>query len=176
MTETEVIVAFLAVATMTNLALIAHVLHGHGKGGGAPPSLLFSVGARMAHFTGESRSGASIAIGAGETAYALVFLSKGCPKCRAAVAEVAAAIAGTPGRGVDLWVVTAERLTAVDLGLDEELEAHFLDLTGIAYAMLNPRRASPAYLFLAPDLVVEAGGFIGDDDWQSFLAQLSEPT
>jgi hypothetical protein len=41
--------------------------------------------------------------------------------------------------------------------------------------MLNPRRASPAYLFVASDLVVQAGGFVGDEDWRAFAAQLAEP-
>lgn len=175
MTDVETIVAFLAVAATTNLALIAHLLRSRGTGGGGAPDLLFPAGVRMENFTGESRVGASVSIAAGETAYALVFLSKGCPKCRAVAADVAAAAAQTAGRGVDLWVVTAEWLKAADLGQDEGFEAYFLDLTRIAYAMLNPRRASPAYLFLAPDMIAEAGGFLGDDDWQSFLAQLSEP-
>ncbi len=174
MSDTEAIAAFLAVAATTNLALVAHLLRGRRGDGGAPPDLLFPAGARVENFTGKSRAGTSVSIAAGETAYVIVFLSKGCPKCRAAALGVAAAAARTPGRGVDLWVVTAERLKAADIGQDQEFEAHFLDMAGIAYAMLNPRRASPAYLFIAPDMVVEAGGFIGDDNWQNFLAQLAE--
>lgn len=174
MTDSQAILAFLAVATTINFALIAHLWR-RSAGAGGPPDLLFPAGVQMEDFVGESRAGVPVTIAAGETAYALVFLSKGCPKCAAAAPGVVAAAARTGGRGVDLWVVTAERLTAADLGQGPAFEAHFLDLTRVTYAMLNPRRASPAYLFVAPDMTAEASGFIGDVDWESFVAQLAEP-
>lgn len=174
MTDDHAILAFLAVATTINFALIARLLRQSGEHI-APPDLLFPAGVQIEDFTGRSRAGAPVAVAAGDAAHVLVFLSSGCPKCRSAAPDVAAAAALTAGRGVRLWVVTAERLIAADLGERMEFEVYFLDLTRVEYAMLNPRRASPAYLFIAADMIAEASGFIGDDDWQSFVAQLAEP-
>ncbi len=74
-----------------------------------------------------------------------------------------------------MWVVTADQLKAADLGQDASFESYFLDVNRIAYGMLNPRRASPAYIFLSADMIVQATGFIGDADWRSLVAQLGEP-
>jgi hypothetical protein len=175
MSEVDAILAFLAVAAAINFAIIAHLWrHGRARTG-APRDLLFPAGARIAEISGENRDGADVRIAAGDTAYVLVFLSKGCPKCRAVAGEVASAAGRSADRGVELWIVATDGLTAADVGMDPALDAHVLELRGSAYAMLNPRRASPAYLFVASDLVVQAGGFVGDEDWRAFAAQLAEP-
>lgn len=174
MTDDQAILAFLAIATTINFALIGHLLRQSDEHL-APPDLLFPAGVQVEDFVGRSRAGAQVAVAAGDTAYALIFLSSGCPKCRAAAPDVAAAAALATGRGVRLWMVTAEWLSAADLGESAELDAYFLDLARVEYAMLNPRRASPVYLFISADMIAEASGFIGDDNWQSFIAQLAEP-
>lgn len=141
-----------------------------------PADLMLPAGFEIQSFAGMPRHGEPIEIGPGDaTAYALVFLSEGCPKCRPAAPAVAEAAARADEHGVSLWVVTADRLTATSLGQDDGFEAHFLDVPPASHAMLNPRSASPAYLFVGADLVVQAGGIIGDADWLSFVEQIGEP-
>lgn len=52
--------------------------------------------------------------------------------------------------------------------------AGVLELDGQARRRLNPRRQAPFYLFLDEHLIVQASNLIGDEDWQSFLAQMDE--
>jgi hypothetical protein len=78
------------------------------------------------------------------------------------------------GRGVAVWIMTAEQLTPADLGQSDQCENFFLDISRTTLTMLNPRRASPAYLFIGADMTAQAGGFVGDKDWLSFAAQLAE--
>lgn len=174
MSDVEAILAFLTAATTLNFALLVQLWHRRGHHDSEPIELLFPTGFYLTSFAGTDRSGSSVQIAQGRTAYAMVFLTRGCPKCRTAAPLVEAAAAQIAKHKVELWVVTQEELAASDLSVSTSLEASFLDVPTGTYAMLNPRRASPAYLFIAPDMKVEASGFIGDEDWESFQSQLAD--
>ncbi len=42
------------------------------------------------------------------------------------------------------------------------------------YTRLNPQGASPFYIFIDDQHTLQASGFIGDDNWQQFVAQVGE--
>lgn len=173
MTDRDAVLAFLSIATTLNLGLLLRLWH-QMPNRIDPPDLMFPTGVQMNSFKGVSRRAGPIEIAAGQTAYAFVFLSKGCPKCRASAPAVMDVARNAAGHGVAIWVAATDRLTAADLGQPEDFEAFFLDLSPTTYAMLNPRRASPAYLFVSSDMMAQASGFIGDANWRSFADQLGE--
>jgi hypothetical protein len=176
MSDSDSILAFLCIATSLNLALLVWTWRTQPARRALARDLMFPVGIPVAPFSGRSRSGTTVEIRPDERlAFAMVFLSRGCPKCRSAVHDVVAAARDCRGRPVRLWIATDERLTAAELGQPPECDGLFLDLSEITYSMLNPRHFSPGYLFIGADLVVEASGAIGDANWQSFAAQLAEP-
>jgi len=176
MTDRDAAFLFFCVAALLNLAVLLRLWGRAPAAAVGTADLLFPSGVQMDAFTATSRGGDLIEIGpAANCAYALLFLSRGCPKCRAAAPAAIDIAMRSVGRGVGVWIVTAERLTAADLGLSNECEHFFLDVSVTTHAMLNPRRASPAYLFIGADMTSQASGFVGDEDWLSFAAQLGVP-
>jgi len=112
--------------------------------------------------------------GAGQ-AWALVFLSTQCPKCREKLPDIDLVLKAAEDTGLAMWLVSEEpgwRLRAFLHG------RRLLERTAMVsrqdYIRLNPNKASPAYLFLNHEQVVEAGGFIGDSDWLALCSQLTQ--
>lgn len=105
----------------------------------------------------------------------LLFLSPDCADCRRRVDELAGIYEDIHHSGVQLWVVSArsrQRMRAF-LG-DSPLLDHVLLVSAAVRRALNPRNASPYYLFVDSGGRVIASNFIGDDDWLSFVAQVRE--
>ena len=105
----------------------------------------------------------------------LAFLSPGCPACADAAAALAAVLPAMDEAGIALWIVPAD--DGRDIALlpgAAPLLGRVLALNGPARRRLNPRRLAPFYLFLDEHLVAKASNLIGDEDWQSFLAQMRE--
>lgn len=105
----------------------------------------------------------------------LAFLSPGCPACAEAAAALAAILPAIDEAGIALWIIPADATHDIALlpGV-APLLGRVLELDGPARRRLNPLTTAPFYLFLDERLVAKASNFIGDEDWQSFLAQMHE--
>ena len=105
----------------------------------------------------------------------LAFLSPGCPACAGAAAALAAVAPAMDEAGIALWIIPAD--ATHDIALlpgAAALLGRVLELDGTARRRLNPRRSAPFYIFLDEQLTAKASNVIGDEDWQSFLAQMRE--
>ena len=142
----------------------------------APP-LTVPIGEPVPPFEGRRRSDGGLLASAdlaGQAAV-LAFVSPGCPACAEAAAELAAVLPAMGEAGVALWIVPADPVHDVaPLLAGTGLPDHVLDLEPPDRHRLNPQRAAPFYLFLDERLIVQASNLIGDEDWQSFLAQMRE--
>lgn len=115
-----------------------------------------------------------IPLGTPGQARALLFLSSRCPKCRAKVAGIDALAGAAHGAGLALWIVSDEPVWRVRALLrGSALNAYTVRVGASAYRRLNPTRASPAYLFVNHEGVVEAAGLIGDTHWRDLEQQLA---
>lgn len=108
-------------------------------------------------------------------ACALLFLSSKCDKCRARLPEVAALLPAASAAGLAL------RLPSLDPAFRLRRFLASTPLAGIAwqlrlddYKRLNPRLASPAYMFVNHEGGIEAAGLIGDENWLSLVEQLTQ--
>ncbi len=107
-------------------------------------------------------------------ACALLFLSSRCDKCRAHLPEVAAMLPAATAAGLEMRIVSIEpwfRLRRFLAGTPLAAAAH--QVVTEDYKRLNPRFASPAYMFVDHQGVIEATGLIGDDNWLQLRAQLA---
>lgn len=105
----------------------------------------------------------------------LALLSPGCPDCKAAVPELAGILPAAAQAGVEIWVAAADKMHSLaDLIARTPLAERERTIDPAARAALNPLGAAPLYIFIGADGVVEAGGYIGDEDWTSFVAQMRE--
>mgnify|MGYP000968395004 CR=1 FL=1 len=111
--------------------------------------------------------------GAGQ-AWALLYLSSQCPKCRDKLPDIDLLLDAAAEAGLAIWLVSEEpgwRLRRFLRG------RRLLQQTAIVsrqdYKLLNPNKSTPAYQFVNHEGMLEAGGFIGDDDWLALHAQLT---
>lgn len=105
----------------------------------------------------------------------LLFLSSRCPKCRAKLPEIAGLLAPAQAAGVAVWLVSHEPSWRLRRFLRASpLAAVAVRVARASYRQLNVRYASPSYLFIGHDGMVQAQGMIGDDDWMSFCAQMDD--
>lgn len=139
--------------------------------------LTVPIGAPVPPFEGRRRSdGGRLASAdlAGSPAV-LAFLTPGCPACAEAAAALAAVLPAIEEAGIALWIVPADaRHDVARLPGAAALLGRVLELDEPARRRLNPRRLAPFYLFLDERLIAKASNIIGDEDWQSFLAQMHE--
>jgi hypothetical protein len=111
---------------------------------------------------------------AGQSAV-LVFLSAGCPKCRGTIPVLRRLLPAIDDAGVALWIVPADSRHDLAPLLDgSALLDHVVILEPDVRERLNPMRAAPLYLFVDHRRIAVASGQVGDDDWQSFVAQMDE--
>jgi hypothetical protein len=102
----------------------------------------------------------------------LVFLSAHCPACRGKVAELTDILPGTRSAGVALWIVQIDEI--FELIRETPLLSHLLVLDDSSLKALNPINAAPAYIFVGAGGMVEASGYLGDEDWRSFVKQMGD--
>ena len=105
----------------------------------------------------------------------LLFLSSKCDKCKGKLPELDELSQYSLDAGVFLQILTHEPKRAI---------RGFLQGTALADStllideqttnMLNPQGASPYYLFVSQDNVIQAQGFIGDENWLAFSGQISQ--
>ena len=105
----------------------------------------------------------------------LTFLSSHCHTCHQKRPELTRILPALASADVDLWVVMSDTPQAIDDYLaDTGLKARAVNMDEGLQRELNPRAASPFYLFIDQNRVLQASGIIGDADWQSFLTQMDE--
>lgn len=107
-------------------------------------------------------------------ACAVLFLASGCDKCRGRLPEVASLLPGAAAAGLALRIASLDPAFRVRRFLaGTPLAASAYRLRTRDYQSLNPRLASPAYLFVNHQGGIEAAGLIGDENWQSLAEQLA---
>jgi len=165
--------ALLALGLALNIKLTLSVLHTTRRerdtlealppGAPVPP-----VSARALH------GGVVYRLAAGGRAAALLFLSSKCPKCKTKLAEIGSMLAPAEQAGLDIWIVSHEPAWRLRQFLRGFPLTRALRLPLRDYKLLNPTLASPAYMMVNHEGVLEAAGMIGDDNWQDLRAQLAD--
>jgi hypothetical protein len=110
-----------------------------------------------------------------DRAAVMVFLSPGCKSCLQRIPELRRMLPLMDEAGVALWVVMT--------GRENRLRAYF-DGTGLLPRVLrvndrdmrklNPKHSAPFYIFIDQSRIVQASELIGDENWQSFRAQIGD--
>ncbi|GJJ04089.1 hypothetical protein RugamoR64_46270 [Duganella rhizosphaerae] len=119
--------------------------------------------------------GATHGLSASGQASALLFLSSKCPKCKTKLAEIGQMLPQAEQAGLAIWIVSHEPGWRVRQFLGGAFPlSRVLRVTLRDYRLLNAMMASPAYLMVGHDGVLEASGMIGDDNWQDLRAQLAD--
>jgi len=104
---------------------------------------------------------------------ALLFLASGCPKCHGKLAELESLLPAARRAGLDVRLVSHESAWRLRRFLGGRVpSSQVLRLHRSQYRLLNPTGASPAYLFVDHAGILEARGFIGDENWLALRAQL----
>lgn len=118
-------------------------------------------------------TGESVLVSGKEQAVVLLFLSSTCPKCREKLPEIERLLPLSRVAGLSMRLVSQEakwRLRRFLIGTS--LPATTILANKRDYKTLNPTQTSPYYLFIDHAGHLEAGGFIGDENWLSFLVQM----
>lgn len=105
----------------------------------------------------------------------LIFLSPGCPSCRAKIAELIEILPATEKAGVALWIVGADEMHDITaLTRDSPLATRTLAMEATAREAFNPKGAAPLYVFIDDAMIVQAGNYLGDENWHNFVRQMRE--
>lgn len=105
----------------------------------------------------------------------MAFVSSGCEECRKKLPDLVAIEPALVDAGVVLWVIAMESQSKVKKLLrDTALLDHVLLMDKSVRQQYNPRSTTPMYLLIDHQQVLQASGFMGDDDWQSFLQQMAQ--
>lgn len=105
----------------------------------------------------------------------LVFLSAGCGDCRKKVPELVGMLPAMQETGVELLIVGMDSEAKVRAFLGATpLFSRVVVLDKAARRRLNPRNASPFYIFVDDRGLAQASHFIGDENWQVFATQMHE--
>lgn len=108
-----------------------------------------------------------------EDAKVFLFLSSQCPKCKSKLDEVQALVNKSRDMGVSIWLLTDEKPRRMKRFLKAtSLYDRVLGLSEQLMDMLNPVKASPYYLFVDQNNVLQAEGLIGDQNWLDFSQQI----
>ena len=110
-----------------------------------------------------------------EEATVLVFLSRGCEKCRQRLPELERMLPLMQEAKVSLWVIgTGQKRLLRKYFETTVLLPQVLQIHAKYQRLLNPKYAAPFYIFIDPQRVVQASSLIGDDDWLSFRSQIGD--
>lgn len=103
----------------------------------------------------------------------LVFLSSKCKECHSKLPELCRIQPALSRAEVVMWLVASEHSNNLKSFLaDTTLLNLAVSMDSEVQKSLNPRTASPFYLFLDEKRILQASGIIGDDDWLSFISQM----
>lgn len=140
-----------------------------------PPFLASEVGEPIANIKGRSLSKKAIELTQIEQAIALLFLSSRCPQCKEKLPEIEALVPLLKDAGLTLLLVTNEpKRHLVKFLKNTSLLDHVFLIDKASYKSVNPTMSTPYYLFVNHLTELQAGGVIGDEDWQSFVQQMDE--
>ncbi len=110
-----------------------------------------------------------------EYAKVLVFITSKCNKCKSKLPELRTSIEKAKDAGVFIWILSLETKKRMKNFLKDDI---LLDATmhtsQVTYDYLNPQGASPYYLFIDAENTLQAEGFIGDENWTSFIEQIKQ--
>ncbi|MED5523264.1 MAG: redoxin domain-containing protein [Pseudomonadota bacterium] len=140
------------------------------------PELLPTVpGGPLAAVIGKSLQGTKLALGQEGKASALLFLSSQCPKCREKLPQITELAELAEPAGLQLWLVSTESSARLRRFLaSTPLLSRVVRVAARQHKRLNPTLSSPFYLFVDHLGQLEAGGHIGDENWQSFAEQMQQ--
>ncbi|MDW3190970.1 MAG: redoxin domain-containing protein [Cytophagales bacterium] len=103
-----------------------------------------------------------------------VFLASKCSKCKTKLPEIQNSLDRAVEQGVMLRILTLESKGRMKTFLEDKA---LFDVTvttdQTTYDFLNPQGTSPYYLFIDAENILQAEGFIGDENWSNFMEQLS---
>lgn len=103
----------------------------------------------------------------------LLFLASQCPKCASKLPELEKLAVTAEPAGLRIWFVSEEPKWRIRRFLENSnLLSRVARLSREDYVRLNASLASPSYHFVSAEGILEATGFIGDEDWQSLNVQL----
>lgn len=140
-----------------------------------PPFLAREIGEPIPALTGQSLANTTVELSDLKQAAALLFLSSRCPQCQEKLSEIAALTPLLEEAGLTMWLVTNEPKRHFAKFLNNgPLQEHVILLDKGLYKQINPTLSTPYYLFINHLTQLEAGGVIGDDNWQSFLQQMDD--
>jgi AhpC/TSA family len=120
-------------------------------------------------------TGEIVVIPGSQQAAVCLFLSSTCPKCREKLPELEKLLPLLPVAGLSMWLVSQEPKWRLKRFLkNNQMASVAIFVNKQDYKILNPTQTSPFYLFTNHNAALEAGGLIGDENWQSFLEQMDE--
>lgn len=168
--------ALLAFAVALNLKLTVSVLHAAlaERNAGSP----LTPGQAVPQVSGRSLDGRIPSWSTpqpvlGGRPAALLFLASGCPKCHGKLADLERLLPAARQAGLDVRLVSHESARRLRRFLGGRFpSSQVLRLSRRDYRLLNPTGASPAYLFVDHAGILEASGFIGDENWLALRVQL----
>ncbi|WKE64857.1 redoxin domain-containing protein [Gallaecimonas kandeliae] len=175
MSLTQLVLLILSLSVALNLALSFRILRLLREPPVAQDPLPVTPGELLTPVRGRTLEGSPILLNHQGRASALLFLSSQCPKCREKLPELTALTGLLEPAGLDLWLVSNEGQGRLNRFLADTPLAPLTLRVGVkAYKKLNPSLSSPFYLFVDHEGRLQAGGTVGDPDWQSFLDQMGQ--
>lgn len=140
-----------------------------------PPFLAREIGEQLPTLKGKTLVNEVVELSGIEQATVLLFLSSRCPQCQEKLAEIESLIPLLEEAGLTLLLVTNEpKRHIVKFLKNGPLLENVLLVNKTSYKQINPTLSTPYYLFVNHLTQLEAGGVIGDEDWQSFLQQMDD--
>ncbi|MDB2439251.1 redoxin domain-containing protein [Hellea sp.] len=141
------------------------------------PELTLPAGSRLptiaAHLANDPQ--VDISLNDIQNAFVILFLSDGCPSCKEVAEEVSEHHSFFQSSNVGLWIMTLRAAPVIRKRLEERgLGRNIIDVSPESLKLLNPKSASPFYIFVNAENVIEAGDFVGDENWNSFVAQIKD--
>ncbi len=110
-----------------------------------------------------------------EEATVLVFLSRGCEKCRQRLPELERMLPLMQEAKVSLWVIGTGQKRLLRQYFEATLLLPRVLQVSVKYQrLLNPKYAAPFYIFVDSQRIVQASSLLGDDDWLSFRSQIGD--
>jgi hypothetical protein len=167
----------LTFATALNLFLILRLAAIVRPEPAPPPPPTVPLGEAVPSFEGRRESDGDRVRSADLVGQAmvLVFLSAGCASCREKVPELLRMLPGVRRAGIALWIIPPTAVHDLPAGVaDSPLRDHVLALDAATARLLNPANAAPFYLFIDDQMIAKASGYVGDEDWRSFVGQMQD--
>ena len=103
----------------------------------------------------------------------VVFLAASCKACNEKLPQLEQLRTQMRAENVALWIIGMDSPRRMKHWLARSpLLEHLLLMQSKPRRLLNPTSGSPFYIFIDHRQTVQASGFLGDADWQSFLEQM----